>query len=199
MIERGVVEPVVAEAPGPERSLYGLVAEFERPEAILAAAQRTHEAGYRRTDAYSPFPVDGLSDALGFRDQWIPLIVLIGGILGAMAGFGLLYYCMIISYPINVGGQPLYGWPIYIPITFECTVLLAATAGLVGLFLLNGMPEPYHPIFEAPGFDRATSDRFFLCIEAADPRFDREETRRFMDTLGAVKVSEVEEGYRPRD
>jgi hypothetical protein len=190
-MEHGVVEREKTGEPRSEGFLYGFIAEFERPEDLVAAARRTHEAGYRRVDAYSPFPVEELSEALGFRDVWVPLIMLTGGIMGALLGFSLLYYCMVISYPINVGGEPLYGWPIYVPITYECTILLSALSGIFGMFLLNRLPQPYHPVFEAAGFDRASSDRFFLCIEASDPHFDREETRRFMDSLGASNVTPV--------
>lgn len=177
---------------GAERFLYGFIAEFEHAEEVVNAARRTHEAGYRQVDAYSPFPVEGLSEALGFRDHLVPFIMLAGGTLGAVGGFGLLYYCMVVSYPLNVGGHPLFGWPSYIPITFECTVLLSALFGVIGMCVLNGLPMPYHPVFDAPGFERATSSRFFLCIEARDPHFDHEETRRFMEGLGALQVSEVE-------
>jgi len=177
---------------GEDRFLYGLIAEFEHAEDVVEAARRVHNEGYRRVDAYTPFPVEGLSEALGFHDHWVPTIMLIGGVLGCLFGFGLLYYCMVISYPLNVGGQPIYGWPIYMPVTFECTVLFSALIGIVGMCVLNGLPLPYHPVFDAPRFELATSSRFFLCIEAEDPRFDRAETRRFMETLGAVQVSEVE-------
>jgi hypothetical protein len=175
-----------------KRFLYGLIAEFTDADAVVEAARKTHAAGYRRIDAYSPFPVEGLSEALGFHDHWVPLIVLIGGICGALTGFGLLLYCLAISYPLNVGGRPLYGWPHYMPITFECTVLFAALSGVFGMLMLNGLPQPYHPVFDAPDFEMATSSRFFLCIEARDPQFDREQTWQFMNTLGAEKVAEVE-------
>jgi Alternative complex III, ActD subunit len=198
-MEREVIERERTAEPESEGFFYGFIAEFEHPEDVVAAARRTHEAGYRRVDAYSPFPVDGLSEALDYHDYWVPLIMLTGGILGALAGFGLLYYCMVISYPINVGGEPLYGWPIYVPITFECTILLASLSGLLGMFLLNRLPQPYHPVFEAAGFDRATTDRFFLCIESSDPHFDGEETRRFMESLGAMNVSAVNASELGRD
>jgi hypothetical protein len=191
-MEHGVVERIETAQPESERFLYGLIAEFEQPEELVTAARRTREAGYRQIDAYSPFPVEELSEALGFHDFWIPIIMLTGGLFGALGGFGLLFYCMVVSYPLNVGGQPLYGWPIYVPITFECTVLLAALSGVVGMFMLNRLPQPYHPVFDAPDFDKATSSRFFLCIEANDPHFDREGTRQFMETFGASRVSEVE-------
>jgi hypothetical protein len=175
-----------------ERFLYGIIAEFEHAEDVVAAARRTREAGYRRLDAYSPFPVEGLSEALGFRDTTVPKIMLAAGLLGGLGGFALLYWGMAASYPLNIGGRPLYGWPYFIPITFECIVLLAALAGVVGMFMVNGLPMPYHPVFDAPDFLRATSDRFFLCIEAEDPNFSHQETRRFMESLGAAQVSDVE-------
>ena len=172
--------------------LYGIMAEFDRAEDIVAASQRAHEAGYRRMDAYTPFPVEGLSESLGFRDHLVPLIMLIGGLLGCVGGFFLIYYCVVLAYPLNIGGRPLFRWPYWIPVTFECTVLFSALSGVIGMFILNGLPMPYHPVFDHPDFHRATSDRFFLCIEARDPRFDRRETREFMETLGALEVSEVE-------
>ncbi|MBW3621807.1 MAG: DUF3341 domain-containing protein [Armatimonadetes bacterium] len=168
------------------------MAEFEHAEDVVAAARRVRDAGYKKIDAYTPFPVEGLSEALGFRDHWIPFLMLIGGIVGCIGGFALVYYCTVIAYPLNIGGRPLFSWPMYIPVTFECTVLVAALTGVLGMFLLNGLPMPYHPVFDHPDFDRASSDRFFLCIEARDPNFDFTETRRFMETLGALHVSDIE-------
>jgi hypothetical protein len=172
--------------------LYGLIAEFDDAHRLVAAADRVRQAGYRRMDAYSPFPVEGLSESLGFRDVWIPFIMLIGGALGCLGGFYMIYWMVAVDYPLNIGGRPLYAWPSFLPITFECTVLLAALAGVIGMFFINGLPQPYHPVFDAPDFNRATSDRFFLCIEARDPKFDLEETRQFMESLGGIKVAEVE-------
>lgn len=190
-MQHGVMERERHGAPE-ETPLYGLIAEFEHAGDVVDAARRSREAGYRRMDAYSPFPVDGLSDALGHRDEYVPIIMLVGGILGLALGFGFLYYCMVITYPLNIGGRPAYSWPFYIPITFECTVLLAALSGVVGMFALNGLPMPYHPVFDAPHFDRATSRSFFLCIEATDPSFDVEQTRRFLESLKPLQVTEVE-------
>jgi len=172
--------------------LYGFVAEFEEPETLIAAARRMHEAGYRRIDAYTPLPVEGLSEALGQTDHIIPWIMFVGGLTGAAVGFGMIYWTTVIDYPLNIGGRPLFAWPSYIPITFELTVLLSALTGIFGMFAVNGLPAPYHPVFDAPHFEDATSHRFFLGIEATDPRFDRETTRQFMETLGAAQVSEVE-------
>ncbi len=171
--------------------IYGLMAEFDTPEDLLAAAKHAHAEGYRRMDAYSPFPVEGLSEAIGFHHTRLPLLVLIAGIVGAIVGFASQYYVTVFDYPINVGGRPLNSWPAYIPITFEVTILFAALTAVVGMIALNRLPMPYHPVFNVPAFGRASRDRFFLCIEAADPRFDREGTRQFLESLKPREVSEV--------
>jgi hypothetical protein len=173
------------------RSVYGLVAEFDTPEDVLAAARLAREAGYRRMDAFSPFPVEGLSEALGHRDKLIPYIMLAGGIAGGVGGFAFLTWTTVIDYPLNIGGRPLFAWPSFIPITFELTVLLSALSGILGMFVLNGLPEPYHPLFEAKNFDRASSDRFFLAVEARDPRYDSTETRAFLENLNPLAVQEL--------
>jgi hypothetical protein len=172
--------------------LYGLLAEFETPEELLAAAERTYADGYRRLDAYTPFPVHGLAEAIGFHANRLPLLVLIGGILGAGAGFFSQYWAAVIDYPLNVGGRPLNSWPAFVPITFEVTILVAALTAVLGMLALNGLPQPYHPVFNAPRFALATRDRFFLCVEASDPRFDSEATRQFLEGLGAKGVTDVE-------
>ena len=176
---------------GAMSSIYGLMAEFDTPEDVLAAAKRAQAQGYRRMDAYTPFPVEGLSEAIGFHHTWLPLLVLIAGIIGAIVGFASQYYATVIDYPINVGGRPLNSWPSYIPITFEVTILFAALMAVVGMIALNGLPMPYHPVFNVPQFALASRDRFFLCIEATDPLFDREATRRFLEELKPREVSEV--------
>jgi len=165
-LAHGVIDEAAAGIPEAPPELHGVIAEYADADHVIAAAAKARRAGYRRMDAYSPFPVEGLDTALGFRDTLVPLIMLVGGACGALFGFGFLYFCMVVSYPLNVGGQPLYGWPTYIPITFECTVLFSALSGAIGMFMLNGLPQPYHPVFDAPNFDRATSSSFFLCIEA---------------------------------
>ena len=172
--------------------VYGLLAEFDSPEDLVAAGERAYADGYRRLDAYTPFPVHGLAEAIGFRTNRLPLLVLIGGIVGAGVGFFSQYYAAVIDYPLNVGGRPLNSWPAFIPITFEVTILAAAATAVLGMLALNGLPQPYHPVFNAPRFALATRDRFFLCIEAADPRFDAEATRKFLENLGAKEVTDVE-------
>lgn len=174
------------------RRLYGLMAEFETPEHLRSAAQRAYDEGYRQMDAYSPFPVEGLAAAIGFEKNRVPLVVLLGGLVGGGYIYFMMWYASVIDYPLNVGGRPLHSWPAFIPITFEVTVLLAAFGALLGMLALNGLPRPYHPVFNAPNFERASRDRFFLCIEADDPNFDLEETRRFLASLHPTAVSEVE-------
>ncbi len=173
--------------------IYGLMAEFDDPDILVDAAKRAHAAGYRRMDAYTPFPVHGLSDALGFRyTVRLPLLVLIGGIVGGIAGFGLQYWVSVIEYPYNIGGRPLNSWPAFVPVAFETTVLLAAFAAVFGMLGLNGLPQPYHPVFNVPRFELASRSLFFLCIESTDPQFDMAETRRFLESLNPREVSEVE-------
>lgn len=171
--------------------LYGLLAEFEDPQSLLDAARRSRSAGYRRMEGYTPFPVEELSKVIGVRHLWIPLIVLLGGIFGALGGFFMQYYAAALSYPLNIGGRPLWSWPSFIPITFELTVLGAALSGAFGLLAINGLPQPYHPVFNVERFGLATQSRFFLCIEATDPKFDREGTRAFLETLHPREVSDV--------
>jgi hypothetical protein len=173
--------------------LHGLMAEFEDSDALLQAAHRAYADGYRKLDAYSPFPIEGLSEAIGFHTDRLPLLVLIGGCCGALAGFGLQYWTSVLNYPLNVGGRPFNSWPSFIPVTFELTILLAAGAAVLGMLALNGLPMPYHPVFNVPRFHLATRDRFFLCIEVTDPRFDREATRRFLESLGPREVADVVE------
>jgi hypothetical protein len=178
---------------GEDHRLYGLLAEFERPDELVAAAQRAREAGYRRMDAYTPFPIHGLSDAMGFRGTKLPLVVLIGGVLGCATALAMQWFSATIHYPLNVGGRPFASWPSFIPITFELTVLFASVFAVLGMLGMNGLPMPYHPVFNAPRFALASRDRFFLCVEARDPLFAAEKTRAFLATLGAKEVVEVED------
>jgi ActD protein len=171
--------------------LYGLMAEFTTPEELVAAAASAHRAGYRRMDGYTPYAVDGLAEALGFHRNRLPLVVLIGGILGGLGAFFMQYYLSVIDYPINVGGRPFNSWPSFIPVTFELTILGAAFAAVLGMLGLNGLPMPYHPVFNAPLFELATRNRFFLCIQADDARFQLDETWRFLESLGPGAISEV--------
>jgi hypothetical protein len=176
-----------------KRTLAGLMAGFETHEEIVRAATEAHSAGYRKMDAYSPFPVEGLADALGHRRASIPLIVLAGGIAGGLGGFFMEWFAMAIDYPINVGGRPLNSWPAFIPITFELTVLCASLSAIISMLAFNRLPHPHHPVFNVPEFARASVDRFFLCIESADPQFDLTTTRQFLERLDPFIIAEVPE------
>ena len=174
-------------APG----LFGLMAEFDTPGGLVAAAEKARLAGYRNMDAYSPIPVHGLDEALGLPRTRLPKLVLLGGILGGLGGYSLEYWTQAIDYPMNIGGRPFHSWPQFIPVTFETTVLGAALTCFFGMWALNKLPQPYHPVFNVPEFARASTDRFFLCIEAADPRFDRAGTEAFLKGLHPLGVTEV--------
>lgn len=171
--------------------LYGLMAEFEHPEELVIAAQRAQEAGYRRLDAYSPIPVHGLTEALGQVPSRLPLLTLLGGLLGAATGYAMQYYASVGAYPMNVGGRPYHSWPAFVPIVFELIILGAALFTVLGMLALNGLPMPYHPVFNVPQFKRASRNRFFLCIEARDPTFHPESTRYFLESLHPHGVFDV--------
>jgi hypothetical protein len=175
----------------PSPALYGLMAEFATPTALVQAAERARLEGYRQMDAYSPIPIEELSEALGLRRTRLPILVFAGGLLGGIGGYTLEYWTQAVAYPLNVGGRPYNSWPQYIPVTFETTVLGAALCAFVGMWALNKLPMPYHPVFNVPAFARASRDRFFLCIETTDPRFDRYQTAKFLESLHPVGVSEV--------
>ena len=175
----------------PRPTTYGLMAEFDSPTALVAAANAARAAGYTRMDAYSPIPIEELHDAIGFHHTKLPLLVLLGGLAGGVAGYGLQYWSSVIEYPLNIGGRPLHSWPSFIPVTFELTILGAALAAVFGMLALNGLPMPYHPVFNAPRFALASRNRFFLCIETRDPKFDRDATHRFLEELQPRGVSEV--------
>jgi hypothetical protein len=175
------------------RKLHGLMAEFDEPQALVAAASKARAEGYRRMDAYSPFAIEELHEAMGGRHSRLPLIVLIGGLVGCVSGFLLQYWVSTIAYPINVGGRPFNSWPAFMPVTFECTILGASLSAVLGMLALNGLPMPYHAVFNVPRFALASRNRFFLCIEAKDRKFDLEATRRFLETLGPREVSTVDD------
>jgi hypothetical protein len=173
--------------------LYGVMGEFETPEAILHAARRAREAGYRHITAYTPIPVEGLAQIIGFRWTAVPLITLLGGLAGGLSGFGMEYWMSAMSYPINVGGRPLNSWPAFIPVTFELTILGASLSAVFGMLALNRLPQPYHPVFNVERFSRASTDRFFLCIESRDPKFHLAESAKFLQSVSALHVSEVKD------
>jgi hypothetical protein len=171
--------------------LYGLVGEFVTPEQLIQAVEKVREAGYRRLDAYAPFPVEGLSEAMGFKRNLVPLITLLGGLAGGLGGFGFQYWVNVIAYPLNIGGRPLNSWPAFIPVTFELTILGASLSAVLGMLALNRLPQPHHPVFNAPRFSHASTDRFFICIEAGDPKFHLADTARLLQGLHAHHVTEV--------
>lgn len=171
--------------------VYGVMAEFDNPTDLLKATEAAHSAGYRKMDAYTPYPIEEISDALGFHKTRVPLVVLVGGLLGGISGYMLQYWISAISYPLNVGGRPFVSWPAFVIVTFEMTILFGGISAVVGMLALNGLPMPYHPVFNNPRFSAASRDRFFLCIEATDPQFDPEGTVKFMSGLNAVDVAEV--------
>lgn len=173
--------------------LKGLVAEFTHPDDLVRAIERTREAGYRKYDAFSPYPLEEFVDAMHAHSTPLPWIVLAGGATGAFTGWALQFWSNMYAYPMNIGGRPLNSWPSFIVVIFEMTILFAAFAAVLGMFALNGLPRPYHPLFNVPGFERASSDRYFIYIEAEDKLFDREATAQFLEGLGPNEVVAVED------
>jgi hypothetical protein len=175
-----------------EQKVFGLMAEFETVDALFAATRRARQAGYRDMDAYTPYAVEGLAEELGESKSRIPLVVLIGGLVGASAGFLMQYWSMAIDYPFNAGGRPLNSWPAFIPVAFEMMILVASFSAFLSMLFMNDLPRPHHPLFNVPQFARASQDRFFLCIEATDPQFDPQRTLEFLSGaeshLGIVEV-----------
>jgi hypothetical protein len=170
---------------------YGLLAEFDSATALVEAGEKTRDAGYKKIDAYSPFPVEGLAEAIGFHHDLVPLVTLIGGIIGGSTGYLMQYWMSVISYPLNIGGKPYHSWPSFIIITFEMTILFAGISAVLGMLALNGLPMPYHPVFNVPRFALASKDRFFLIVFASDPKYDTAATRQFMESLHPRSIAEV--------
>ena len=175
----------------PGTSLFGVMAEFDRSDDLIAAVHRARSSGYTCMDAYTPYPIEELQHALGHRKSSLPWLVLGGGIVGGVGGFFLQYWVSVVAYPLNVGGRPLNSWPSFIPVSFECTILVAAVAAVFGMLALNGLPMPHHPVFNVRRFALASRDRYFLCIESRDPKFDAPETAQFLWTLEPTHVAEV--------
>jgi hypothetical protein len=173
--------------------IYGVMAEFDSPEAVLEAAHKTRDAGYRRIDAFTPIPVEGLAEAVGFDWTVLPALVFCGGLGGGLTGFGMCWYANVLSFPLNIGGKPFNSWPMWIPITFELTILGAALTAVLGMLALNGLPMPHHPTFNVPRFALASTDRFFLCIKARDKKFNLAETKTFLESLRPHGVYEIED------
>ena len=170
---------------------YGIMAEFDSATSLMTAAHRTREAGYIKLDAYSPFPIEGLAEAIGFHSNAVPLVVLIGGLIGGLTGYLMQYWISAVTYPVNVGGKPYHSWPAFIVVTFEMTILFGGISAVLGMLALNGLPMPYHPVFNVPRFAFATKDRFFLIVFASDPKYSPTETQRFLESLGPRSISEV--------
>lgn len=173
--------------------LHGVMAEYDNEHDLVEGARRAHELGYRRMDGYSPIPVHGLEEAMGRRRTRLPLLVLLGGLTGAAGGLTMMIFSAAYHYPLNIAGRPYVSWPMFVPITFECTILLASFTAVFGMLGLNGLPQPYHPTFNVPAFVRASSNSFFLCVEATDPQFDPAKVRRDLETTGARAVHDVPE------
>ncbi|HLB93322.1 MAG TPA: DUF3341 domain-containing protein [Terriglobales bacterium] len=171
--------------------VYGLMAEFDSAQELVTAAHKTHEEGYRKIDAYSPFPIEGLAEAIGFHKNRVSLVVLIGGLIGGLSAYALQYWVAVITYPVNIGGRPYHSWPSFIIVTFELTILFGGISSAIGMIALNGLPLPYHPVFNVPEFTKATENKFFLVVESSDPQYDSARTRSFLNGLSPRMIAEV--------
>jgi hypothetical protein len=179
--------------PVPVEGIYGMIAEFDTPSDLVRAAQAAYKDGWRRMDCYTPYPVEEAAEAIGFHKNRVPLVTLIGGVMGLCAMFSLETWIATLAYPLNIGGRPTYSWPAFIVPAYEWTILFAGLSACFGMLALNGLPSPYHPLFNAPNFRTgATDDKFFLCLEALDPKFDLSETRAYLESFGPTSVVEVE-------
>jgi hypothetical protein len=181
----------VYESPIPDSPSYGLMAEFDSAQELVAAAHKTHAAGYKKIDAYSPFPIEGLAEAIGFHKNSVALVVLIGGLVGMISAYSLQYWVAVITYPTNVGGRPFHSWPSFIIVTFELTILFGGLSSVIGMLALNGLPMPYHPVFNVPEFAKASENKFFLVVFSSDPNYDAARTRLFLSGLAPRMVAEV--------
>ncbi len=176
---------------GNNDELFGVAASFADPQDLVAAAEKVYDQGYRDINTYTPYPIEGAWEAIGHHRSPMSMITLIGGVTGCLAAFGFLTWASVIDYPLNVGGRPTFSWPAWIPPTFETTILFAGLSAAIGMFLVNGLPKPYHPMFGMPGFERATQDRYVLCIEATDPKFDRSAAAELLRGFDPEEVHEV--------
>src|SRR3984893_7287590 len=172
-------------------AVYGMMGEFDRPLALVEAAKRTYQAGYRKIDTYTPFPIEGLAEEIGFHRDEVPLVVLIGGIIGGLTGYLMQYWMSAVDYPLNIGGKPAHSWPAFIVITFEMTILFAGISAVFGMLALHGLPRPYHPVFNVARFALASKDRFFLIVFSSDKKYDPATTRAFLERLSPRSISEV--------
>jgi len=175
-----------------KHKLYGVMGEFHSADELITAIEKVREEGFTKLDAYTPFPIEEVWEAIGHHKSQVPLIVLLGGIIGGLSGFFLQYWVSVIEYPVNIGGRPFNSWPAFIPVTFECTILGAVLSAVAGVFILNGLPEPYHPVFNVRRFAFASRDRYFLCIESRDPKFDRNRAHELLLSLNAMEANDVE-------
>lgn len=171
--------------------IYGLMAEFDTVDSVITAAHRVYEAGYRKIDAYSPFPLEELSEAIGFEKNGVALVCLCGGVLGGTAAYFLQWWINTIAYPVNIGGRPFHSWPSFIIVTFEMTILFSGLSAVFGMLALNGLPMPYHPVFNVPQFDAASRDKFFIVVFSSDKKYDPAKTRAFLESLNPTSVAEV--------